>query len=223
MTQAIIMLTRNDLTVPDALEVFHEIKDTGVSNIGFKDIGLSREKYSSLVSTLKEEHMHTYFEIVSSDRQGTIQSAKVAEELGVEYLIGGKYYKEVHQIAATSDIHYYPYVGKIVGHPCVLEGSIEEIIAEAREYEHVGADGLNLLAYRYRGDIKTLMRRMQSAVNMPMIIAGSVDSILKIRFLVQSNISAFTIGTALFEKSLLPKGSLRDQVQAVLRAANAIR
>jgi len=216
MTQAIIMLTRNDVTVPDALEVFHQIKDTGVSNIGFKDMGLSREKYSRLVSTLKEQHMHTYFEIVSSDRQNTIQSAKAAEELGVEYLIGGKCYREVQQIAAAGDIHYYPYVGKIVGHPCVLEGSIEEIIAEAREYEHFRVDGLNLLAYRYDGDIKTLMRSVQSAVTVPMIIAGSVDSITKIKFLVQSNISAFTIGTALFEKSLVPEGSLRDQVQAVL-------
>lgn len=221
MTQAIIMLTRHDVTVPDALEVFHELKGTGITNIGFKDIGLSGEESGRLVSALKEQNMHVYFEIVSSDEHGTVQSAKAAAKLGVEYIIGGRYYKAVHHIAAAHNIAYYPYVGRIVGHPCVLEGSIELITAGARECDLLGVDGLNLLAYRYNGDTAALLRCMIDAVSIPMIIAGGVDSIMRIRSLVRLHISAFTIGTALFEKSLLPGLSFQEQVRAVLREVDS--
>jgi len=43
----IFMLTHHDRTVPNALEVFEEIKDTGIQNVGFKDVGLPFEELSS--------------------------------------------------------------------------------------------------------------------------------------------------------------------------------
>ena len=62
------------------------------------------------------------------------------------------------------------------GHPSVLEGTEEEIVDSARnlaDLEHV--HGLDLLAYRYRGNVPQLMRRVCGAVSKPVIMAGSID------------------------------------------------
>ena len=40
-------LTYNDTTIWNAVDVFNEIKDTAVSNVGFKDVGLSFEDSGS--------------------------------------------------------------------------------------------------------------------------------------------------------------------------------
>src|SRR5208283_3199398 len=42
----IFMLTHHDVTIPNALQVFDEVKDTGLKCIGCKDIGLNIDQYS---------------------------------------------------------------------------------------------------------------------------------------------------------------------------------
>ncbi len=213
------MLTYNDRTVPDAVEVFHSLKDTGISHIGFKDIGLPLKECEKLVRAVKKERMEIYLEIVSATREETIISARQAVELGVDYVIGGRFLEQVAAIAKEAEIHYYPYVGRITGHPCLLRGSINGICAGARKCEDLGVDGVNLLAYRYDGDSNVLIRSMKGALKLPLIVAGSVDSVEKIRFLATLDIAAFTAGTAVFEKRFLPGRSLGDQVEYILREA----
>lgn len=220
MTRVVIMLTRDDVTIPHAVQAFRNLRDTGISDIGFKDIGLPFEGRKKLVAAIKKEHMNVYFEIVRGTREDIIRSAREAVELGVDYLIGGKYLQEVASIVKANKIRYYPYVGRVFGHPCLLAGSIDEILAEAREREGRGVDGLNLLAYRYNGDSRSLIRNLKGALKVPLLVAGSVDSPEKIQFLTRLKIPAFTVGTALFEKKFLPGASLSDQVKFVLKEAN---
>jgi hypothetical protein len=219
MTKAIIMLTKDDSTVSDAVKVFHSIKNMGISCIGFKDKGLSPEGIKELVRLIRKENMEIYFEIVSETKDATLESAERAMELGVDYLIGGKYIRDVLGIIKNR-IKYYPYVGEIVGHPCLLRGEPGEMIAEAKEFESLGIDGINLLAYRYNGDVSQLIPTLQKAVNLPLIIAGNIDSLEKIRFITKLNISAFTMGTALFNKKFAPGGSLNAQIECVLKETN---
>jgi hypothetical protein len=54
------MLTKNDLTIPNAREVFEEIKGSGVRHIGFKDIGLSLDELKVLVRGMKQKGLMTY-------------------------------------------------------------------------------------------------------------------------------------------------------------------
>ena len=213
------MLTHHDVTIPNALDVFQGIKNTGIQDIGFKDIGIPFNESKKLVTAIKKEGIHVYFEVVSTSKDDTIQSARQAAELGVDYIIGGNYFEEVFAIAREGNIHYYPYVGEIFGRPCSLGGTIDEIFKQAREYQNRGVDGLNLLAYRYNGNPDRLIGSVKAAVALPLIIAGSVDSPEKIKFLTSLNISAFTVGTALFEKQFLPGKSLRDQVTFVVNEA----
>ena len=48
MSEFIFMLTHNDRTVDNALEVLEQVKDTGLRHIGFKDVGATPEKAREL-------------------------------------------------------------------------------------------------------------------------------------------------------------------------------
>jgi len=73
----------------------------------------------------------------------------VAAEVKPDYLIGGTLIEPVQEILAGTGIRFFPYVSQIVGHPCLLRGSIEEIVADTERAAALGVDGINLLAYRY--------------------------------------------------------------------------
>ena len=46
--ELILMLTYNDETVKDAMDVFEEIKDIPISYFGFKDVGLPPDEMKML-------------------------------------------------------------------------------------------------------------------------------------------------------------------------------
>jgi hypothetical protein len=118
-------------------------------------------------------------------------------------------------------VRFWPYVGQIVGHPCLLRGSIEEIVADTERAAALGVDGINLLAYRYDGDVEALVRAVVGATALPVICAGSVDSADRIRTLDACGAWAFTIGTAALDGALVDGAPLSGQLQAALEAAGA--
>ncbi len=220
MTKAIIMLTYNDLTIPDAVKTFQAIRHIGITHIGFKDKGILLEEAEELVKLMREENMEIYYEIVSETEQEALDSARKAIELKVDYLIGGQCIKDIMNIIKNSRIKYYPYIGRVISHPCLLRGTLDEIIADAKSAEKLGVDGINLLAYRWDGNSNQLITAVKNSVNLPLIIAGDIDSFQRIRFVTELNISAFTIGSALFDKKFVPKESLSSQIISVLREKN---
>lgn len=216
MTDFIFMLTHHDVTVPNAIEIFEEVKDSGIKNIGFKDIGLQPEELWRLVELIRREDMNIHLEVVSETEEATIRSTERAIELGVDYLIGGTYFERMLKLVEGSGVKCFPYIGNVVDHPCLLRGTIEEIVDDARKVERSGADGINLLAYRYDGDVERLITSVQNAVEIPLIIAGSIDRFGRVRKMVDMKVWAFTIGGAVMEKKFVPGGSIREQVLAVL-------
>jgi hypothetical protein len=114
MTEFIFMETYNDMTRSDAINVYKEIRDTKIKFIGFKDIGLPIGQLKELHSMMKNDRRTTFLEVVSASEKETIQSTKVALELGVDYLIGGTYIDSTLPLIKNKNIKYFPYVGKIV-------------------------------------------------------------------------------------------------------------
>ena len=159
MTNFIFMLTHNDMTLPNAIEVFNELRDTGISHIGFKDIGLPLEDLKRLVKEIRAEDMEIHLEVVSETEEDTLRSTETAIELGVDYLIGGSFVEPMLERLAESgaDIKCFPYIGEIVDHPCLLRGTIESMVEDAKRIEGLGIAGINLLAYRYDGDVEKLI------------------------------------------------------------------
>ncbi|HEY2789132.1 MAG TPA: hypothetical protein VGI72_06710, partial [Gaiellales bacterium] len=172
----IFMLTRDDRTLSDARAVYASIAASGVNHVGCKDVGLPRAELQALMSDIRANGHTTHLEVVSETPEATLASARAAAEIGPDYLIGGTLIEPVQQVIAGTGIKFFPYVGQIVDHPCLLRGSIAEIADDARRAESLGVDGINLLAYRYDGDVDALVEAVVGATSLPVIAAGSVDS-----------------------------------------------
>ena len=213
------MLTRDDRTVPDASEIYASLADSGLHNVGCKDVGLPREELAALLGEIRANGHTSYLEIVADSPEATLESARVAADVRPDYLIGGTLIEPVQEIITATDIRFFPYVGRIVGHPCLLRGSIGEIVEDARRINELGVDGINLLAYRYDGDVPTLITAVSTAVDLPLICAGSVDSVARVRELMGLGVWGFTIGTAVLDLGIAPGAPLRAQIDAVLSVA----
>jgi hypothetical protein len=217
------MLTRDDCTIADAREVYDTVADTGIRHVGCKDVGLPSEELGSLLDDIRAHGHTSYLEVVSETEQATLQSARVAAEVRPDCLIGGTLIEPVQEIIAGSGMRFFPYIGQVVGHPCLLRGEIDEIAEDARRAEELGVDGINLLAYRYDRDVDALVEAVVGATSLPVIAAGSVDSQERIKALADRGVWGFTIGTAALDGKLVQGAPLEEQLTYVLRAANGVR
>ena len=229
MFEFIFMLTHDDRTVADAMDVYADIRDTGVRYIGFKDVGLPTARLGELASAMREDGREVFLEVVSERAEDEIRSVEASLEIGVDWLLGG-----THPNAALAILdrigppgtpgrpRYCPFPGRVVGHPSILEGTIEEIAASARDLTaREGVDGLDLLAYRWDGDVPVLVRRVVDASAGPVIAAGSVDSAERINALARAGAWAYTIGGAIFDHRLPAGPSIREQVACALELTRA--
>ncbi len=217
------MLTRDDRTIVDAREVYARVAHLGLAHVGCKDVGLPREELEALLEDIRSNGHTSYLEVVSETEEATLTSSRVAAEIHPDCLIGGTLIEPVQQIIAGTGIRFFPYVGKVVGHPCLLRGSIDEIVQDAGHAEELGVDGINLLAYRYDQDVDALVEAVAGAVSVPVIAAGSVDSVERIRALSERDVWAFTIGTAALDGRLVPGAPLDEQLRRVLDAVSGVR
>jgi pyridoxal biosynthesis lyase PdxS len=223
LAEFIFMLTHQDCTVPNALDVLQEARGLPLRYVGFKDIGLPFERLQALSSAIHAAGQKVMLEVVSIRKEDELRSVKASVELGVDYLLGGTHVEEASAILADTGIRYYPFPGRVIGHPSVLRGTIEEITESARyltQYPRVS--GLDLLAYRYDGAVEELVGSVIKAVDVPVIAAGSVDTAAKIRRLMQLGVWGFTVGSAIFEKEFAEGGSIRTQLEAVLSVTDAV-
>ncbi|TDW36935.1 1-(5-phosphoribosyl)-5-[(5-phosphoribosylamino)methylideneamino] imidazole-4-carboxamide isomerase [Rhizobium azibense] len=213
----IFMLTRNDRTVADAPFHAETALRAGIRHIGFKDVGLPLEALASLARQIREGGASTYLEVVSLDRDSEILSVKAAIELGVDYLLGGTHAEDVLPLLERTPIRYYPFPGRIVGHPSILKGSQAEIVKSAVALaSHPGVAGLDLLAYRSPGNVPSLIDAVCRAVPKPIIVAGSVDGPDQIETIRRSGAAGFTVGTSALDGRFPAEGpALEFQLRAI--------
>jgi len=214
----ILMFTQNDVTVPNALEVFEQIKDLPVDFFGFKEIGLEPDKMKKLNDKIHDAGVESFLEVVEYDEDKIAEPAKMAVDMGFDFLMGTIYYPSIWDIIGKN-IKYFPFCGKIYDRPSVLDGTIDEIVADAKRIEEAGADGFDLLAYRYKypDKVNELVLAVKDAVNVPVVSAGSINSFDRLQETVDQGLWGFTIGGAFFEKKFVPGSSYRANVIAVLK------
>ncbi len=219
----IFMLTRSDRTVPDAADRLSEVLESGVRHIGFKDVGLPLAELRGLSEAIRKAGATVYLEVVSLDAASEAASAGIAAELGVDYLLGGTRPEVVLPVIAGTGILYYPFAGRITGHPSVLEGTIAEIVDSARRLaDHDGVNGLDLLAYRCKVDVPALIRTLCAAVKRPVIVAGSIDRPDRIEAAISAGAAAITVGTAALDGAFPARSvTLADQIEAIQAAVAA--
>lgn len=211
----ILMLTYNDSTVKDALKIFRESKDTPVTHWGFKDVGLPPEEMKALVQEMKACEKTTYLEVVSLSEQEGLRGAQIAVEAGFDILMGTVFFDSIMEYLKDKPIKYYPFPGHIFGHPSIMDGTIEEVVAHAKFLESKGVPGMDLLSYRFIGDAHLLLTEVVKATNVPIVSAGSIDSYRRMAEVWKTGAWGFTIGSALFDRKFVPNGSFTENIMAV--------
>jgi putative N-acetylmannosamine-6-phosphate epimerase len=98
----------------------------------------------------------------------------------------------------------------------LLRGSIDEVVSDARKAAASGVDGINLLAYRYNGDVDHLMDSVKTAVAIPLIVAGDINSFERIERVMRLGAWGFTIGSAIFERKFSKDPSVAAQIKAIM-------
>jgi hypothetical protein len=219
----IFMLTRNDATVPNAADAAREAIAAGARHIGFKDTGASPAQLKSLVEQLRTAGVITYLEVVRLGPASELASAELALALGVDVLMGGVRPEVVGRRVKDASVRYFPFVGRVVGHPSVLAGAPDEIVANARDVAELpGVDGLDLLAYRSDHDGAALAREVCAAVAKPVVVAGSIDCAERIAAVRQAGAHAFTVGTAAIDGAFAAAApGLAGQLAAIQAAIAA--
>ena len=221
MSEFIFMLTHNDSTVENAREVLEQVKSTGLKHIGFKDVGATAAKQRELADAAHDAGLTVYLEVVSIDKADEMESIDAAKAAGVDWVLGGKFAADAAAKLAGTGIKLAPFPGRIVGHPSVLEGSIEEIAAHAAELTSLGGvSGVDLLAYRHATvDVLELTAAVVAASHGPVIAAGSVVTEEQIKGLAQAGAWGFTIGSAIFDGLLPGDKDVVSQVRTALAFA----
>ena len=196
----IVMLTHNDHTVENASEIFESCKNSKAQYWGFKEKPLPISEMKSLFSRMKSCGKTTFLEVVEYDEESGLHGAKIAKECGCDILMGTVFFDSINQFCKENNMKYMPFVGQITNRPSILEGSIEDMISEAKEYLAKGVYGFDLLGSRYTGDPVKLNNAFVQAIEAPVCLAGSVDSYERLDEVIEANPWAFTVGSAFFDE-----------------------
>ena len=83
MTEFIFMLTHNDATLSDALEVYDTLRDIeDLRYVGFKDVGAPFEQLKALADAIRADGRTSMLEVVSEDAAAELRSIEAARAPG---------------------------------------------------------------------------------------------------------------------------------------------
>ena len=188
LEKIIIMLTHNDKTVPDAIEIFDENKDLPIQYWGFKDVGMEPAKMKILCDKMHEAGKTAFLEVVSYSEEECMRGAKLAVDCGFDYLLGTLYYDSVAAYIKEHGLKYCPFAGKVSQSPSILEGTVEEMLAQEAKFAENGVYGTDLLGYRYvDGDPNVLAAEYIKNAKRPVFLAGSIGSEERMKLVKEMN------------------------------------
>lgn len=221
MLEFIFMLTHHDQTLERALDVYDDIRDLPLRYVGFKDVGVPHATLRELARRMHEDGREVMLEVVSEQPEDELRSITAAVDIGVDWVLGGTHADEGLAALGTATVKYCPFPGRVVGHPSLLRGTIDEIAQSAHDLTaRDGVYGLDLLAYRYDGDVEAMIAAVLERSSGPVIAAGSVDSVERINTLGRLGVWGFTIGGAIFEGRLPAGPTVREQLEVAIAAAS---
>lgn len=209
----IVMLTHNDKTVKDSFKIFEECRNSKAKLWGFKEKPLPVDEMKKLYKYMKKCGKMTFLEVVEYTEKEGLEGAKLAVECGCDILMGTVFFDSINEFCKSNNLKYMPFVGKVTQRPSILEGDINEIIAEAKEYQKKGVYGFDLLGYRYVGNAVELNKKFVEEIEIPVCLAGSINSYMRLDEVKNVKPWAFTIGSAFFENKF--DGTFKEQINKV--------
>lgn len=209
----IVMLTHDDKTVKNSFKIFEECRNSKAKLWGFKEKPLPVDEMKKLYKYMKKCGKMTFLEVVEYTEKEGLEGAKLAVECGCDILMGTVFFDSINKFCKSNNLKYMPFVGKVTQRPSILEGDINEIIAEAKEYQKKGVYGFDLLGYRYVGDAVELNKKFVEEIEIPVCLAGSINSYMRLDEVKNVKPWAFTIGSAFFENKF--DGTFKEQINKV--------
>lgn len=209
----IVMLTHNDKTVKNSFKIFEECRNSKAKLWGFKEKPLPVDEMKKLYKYMKKCGKMTFLEVVEYTEKEGLEGAKLAVECGCDILMGTVFFDSINEFCKSNNLKYMPFVGKVTQRPSILEGDINEIIAEAKKYQKKGVYGFDLLGYRYVGDAVELNKKFVEEIEIPVCLAGSINSYMRLDEVKNVKPWAFTIGSAFFENKF--DGTFKEQINKV--------
>ena len=89
MIEFVFMLTHHDRTVPDAADVYEQVRECGLRYVGFKDIGATVTELRKVCARAHADGLEVMLEVVSTSLEEELRSVAAAAEIGVDWLLGG--------------------------------------------------------------------------------------------------------------------------------------
>lgn len=209
----IVMLTHDDKTVKNSFKIFEECRNSKAKLWGFKEKPLPVDEMKKLYKYMKKCGKMTFLEVVEYTEKEGLEGAKLAVECGCDILMGTVFFDSINEFCKSNNLKYMPFVGKVTQRPSILEGDINEIIAEAKKYQKKGVYGFDLLGYRYVGDAVELNKKFVEEIEIPVCLAGSINSYMRLDEVKNVKPWAFTIGSAFFENKF--DGTFKEQINKV--------
>ena len=214
-TQAVVMLTDNDLTVDNAAEFFSSAKDVPIQNWGFKSVGQPHDVMYELAEVIKWAGKNLFLESITYTEEEYKFLAEFSKKAGVNCVLGTIYNRGLLDALNEIGVLYCPFIGKTPGLPGEIIKSREEIMADLKEAMDNGVGGVSIPAYMHKDmsgrEILTMIRK--EAPDLPILVAGRVKTYERIDEMFELNTS-FTIGGALLRSEIV-EGSFKDNVQAL--------
>lgn len=222
VAKPIIMLTHNDVTVPNAIELFEECKDLPVTDWGVKDIGMNDDDLIKIGKLMKASGKHTSYEIVEFSEASYERAAELAVKGEYSRVTCGDFNQKLSDTLTKHGIYYLPSNGRLVhvpepDGPVQLVSDKDEILAISRHALTHGATGLICPLYRsnlYDGDSLLSWLRAEFP-DVYLCCAGSVSSYERIKLVSETGFDAFTTGTALFDEVYVKNGCFQANLKAL--------
>jgi len=218
--QVLFMLTKNDVTIQDALQTYRLATENFTAEelpyAGFKYAGVSEEELLELALAIKADGRQVVLEMVGSSLELEPKIAQFALKAKVDFVIGGTHAKEVSDVLKGSSIRYFPAVGDVNKEAGRVHGSIDELIAQAQSFEELEVEGIMLLAYRYAGDVGELLDKFPKGTKLSVMCAGSIETKEQIETMNEAGVWGYTIGSAVLDKKITAQPTLEAQIRKIL-------
>ncbi|MFI5735137.1 hypothetical protein ACIA49_33810 [Kribbella sp. NPDC051587] len=219
----VLMLTEQDRTIPDAVDVYREVSDLdGLGYVAFKDSGLGVPALRELVRSIHADRRQAILEVTAEHLDDERRMFDLGVDLGVDQIVGGSELL-ASEVGDDAPVAYWPFVGEMRGIPLRLASGPAELVDSVRRLSAVPAvAGLMAMPYRQeRHRPEDLLRSITSASDLPVLVAGGISQPGHVRSLEQHGAWGFTVGGAVLAGRIAGQGHVRSKVEAMLRMASS--
>ncbi|MGW4378913.1 hypothetical protein [Kitasatospora sp. NPDC004531] len=213
------MLTEQDITIPDAVDVYQKLAVDELRLIAFKDVGTDPIMAKDLTEAAHADGRSVLLELADTSDAGQERGYQLALDLGVDRVVGTWRPSAAQEFAQSGKPEYWPFVGSMSGSPLELASTPDELAAQAEQLNATaGVAGLVLMPYRQKSyDPALLMQRTAAAGPAPLLIAGGVRGAEQITSIAAAGAWGFTMGGAALADRHDDPASVTKRVAEILR------